>query len=213
MLQLLEDLLKLKYNGEVSDEWDLTKVKNKEEMIITNTYVNTRIYPIDEAQNDIDQKSFRNQIETNMPKNNRNAATKSNTFNSTGKEESKQTPGTRLIWKDQAGVNKSLTEVIVNKIDKIKRIADIPKVISHRQDTVPRPIITSKLPAYVPRPQMGNLTTTSKGKFKLSHQVLDINEPLIFNMHAKVKKVNESLEYVPSAKFRDPELEIKGNFL
>lgn len=151
----------------MSDEWDLTKVKNKEEIIISNTYINTRIYPTEETPSDIDQKSFRGQIETNLPKNNRNVAQKSNTYNSTGNEESKQKSGTRLKWQDQTGGQKSLIEVIVNKIDKIKRVTDIPKVMSHRQDTIPKPIITCKMPTYVPRPQLGNLTTTSKGKFNI----------------------------------------------
>jgi len=63
-MQLLEDLLKLKYNNEISDDWNLTKVKNKEEMIITNTYVNTRIAPSEESkQGEVDANTYRNKKE------------------------------------------------------------------------------------------------------------------------------------------------------
>lgn len=98
VLQLLEDLLKLKYNNEISDEWDLSKVKSKDEMIVTNTYINTRIYPPAEESKDIPSNTFRKQIENNMPPNNRNVSQKSSTYNNAVKESTGKGPGTRIKW-------------------------------------------------------------------------------------------------------------------
>lgn len=100
ILNLLEDLLKVKYPDELSNQWDYSKVKTKDEMLITNTYINTRIYPNEENKKveEMNPSTFRKEMEIKIPKNNRNENQKSSTFSS---ESLVQKPTTKIRWRDQ----------------------------------------------------------------------------------------------------------------
>lgn len=134
-------------------------------MIITNTYFNTRIYPGEEnkKQEDTNSNTFRKKLENNVPVNNRNAGQKSSTHDTAPKDDQKKT-NTRLMWVDQSGKNKPLTEIIVNKnLEKAKRAKDIPKITCHKEEVFLKPIITNKIPPFKPKIAGGSMTTTTKG--------------------------------------------------
>jgi hypothetical protein len=158
----------------------MTKVKNKDEMIITNTFFNTRIYPDEEnkKQEDANSNTFRKKLEPNVPVNNRNTSQKSSTQETAQKETSKKAT-TRLMWVDQSGKNQSLTEIIVNKhLEKAKRAKDIPKITCHKEQVHLKPIITNKIPPFKPKYAGGNMTTTTKGKksLKIGLNKIQINQ-------------------------------------
>lgn len=174
VLQLLEDLLKLKYNNEISDEWNLANVKTKDEMIVTNTFINTRIYPIEETagQGDTNSNTFRQKLENNIPPNNRNIGQKSSTYNNPVND-GPQKQSTRLKWRDQDVSKKPLIEIIVNKaLDKAKKASDIDRIICHHEEVKLRSILTKKeaqqvMPnmIQVPVPQQPRvMNTNSKGR-------------------------------------------------
>ena len=104
-LCLLEDLLRLKYQNEVTGDWELNREMSKHETIITHTFINTRIPPI--------EYKMRNNLDTSIPRNNRNANQKSNTYNNVDGSNKKTT---KILWADLANDKKPLTEIIVNKI-------------------------------------------------------------------------------------------------
>ena len=105
VLQLLENLLKMKFKEDVSEEWNLARIKTKEEMIITNTYLNTRILP-EEEKKEIEEEekesiTFREQIESSMPRNNRNIENKSSTYNN---ELKNANPHARIRFEEEGKV-------------------------------------------------------------------------------------------------------------
>ena len=83
-------------------------MKSKEEMIITNTYINTRIPPEEEkkqVEEEKDPSTFRKQLENNIPKNNRNVNQKSSTYNN---ELKSVKPTTKIKWREQLQGKKNL---------------------------------------------------------------------------------------------------------
>lgn len=98
--------MRAKYQEDVSDEWDLQKIRTKEEMVITNTYINTRILMEEANHEDTkeeqkDTNTFREQLQANVPQNNRNVGQKSSTYNN----EIKATkPTARIKFKEEIKV-------------------------------------------------------------------------------------------------------------
>lgn len=127
VLNLLEDMLKLKYPEELSNQWDYSKVSTKDEMLITNTYINTRIFPNEEIKKEegIDSNTYRKEIEGKMPKNNRNVNQKSSTFNS---DSVVPKPTTKIRWRDQVENNKPIQDLIAGVETSSEKI---PKVLGN----------------------------------------------------------------------------------
>lgn len=105
ILQQLEGVMRARNPEEITEEWDLNKIRTKEEMIITNTYINTRLAPEegdDNKEEEKDSNTFREQIQTQMPKNNRNLNQKSSTYSN----EIKTTkPTTRIRFREEIKVS------------------------------------------------------------------------------------------------------------
>jgi hypothetical protein len=147
--------MKLKYPDQISDQWDYSKVKTKDEMTITNTYINTRIFSNennkeedndDDNDNDKDKdtNTYRKEIESKMPANNRNVNQKSSTYNN---DPVIPNPNTKLRWRDQINENKSLYEVIGkvennSKAMAAKRAKELTKITCHREHIILKPIIS-----------------------------------------------------------------------
>jgi hypothetical protein len=137
--------MKLKYPDEISDQWDYSKVKTKDEMIITNTYINTRIFSNENnKEEDKDSNTYRKEIESKMPVNNRNVNQKSSTYNN---DPGLPNPSTKIRWRDQINENKSLYEVIGkvennSKAMAAKREKDSTKIPCHREHIILKPIIS-----------------------------------------------------------------------
>lgn len=160
-LCLLEDLLRLKHRGEVTGDWDLNRQMNKQETIITHTFINTRIPPLENNKQGgfKDKKTIRSNIESTVPKNNRNSSKKSNTYNENidGCIKAK----TRILWADLAKNKRPLAEIIdSDEIDHCRRTSDLHKIMSHKLDFKPKPIIHVESPQ--PRQNLWNITSTSK---------------------------------------------------
>jgi len=79
-LRVLEDFLKMKYKDEVNYDWDVSRKMAKQELIITHTYINTRIAPIEKQDGAENDNTVKARIETSVPKNNRNSNQKVNTY-------------------------------------------------------------------------------------------------------------------------------------
>eukprot|EP00344_Euplotes_crassus_P009462 CAMPEP_0197019350 /NCGR_PEP_ID=MMETSP1380-20130617/80647_1 /TAXON_ID=5936 /ORGANISM="Euplotes crassus, Strain CT5" /LENGTH=483 /DNA_ID=CAMNT_0042446753 /DNA_START=343 /DNA_END=1794 /DNA_ORIENTATION=- len=181
--------MRAKYREDVSEEWDLQKIKTKEEMVITNTYINTRIL-MEEAnqentkEEEKDTNTFREQLQANVPPNNRNIGQKSSTYNN----EIKATkPTTRIKFKEEI---KTIIHSPLEEPNLAKRVKNLPEVNCHREETALSSILCNKEKVLKPIPVMPSQKMSNKNK----------NNSFIGGVGIGLRKINESLEQDPSSK-------------
>ncbi|CAI2359594.1 unnamed protein product [Moneuplotes crassus] len=188
-LQKLENLMRTKYQEDVSDVWDLHKIRSKEEMVITNTYINTRIAPgnnlAQPAEEEKESSTFREQLQNNVPQNNRNLNQKSSTYNN---EIKASKPTSRIKFKEE------ITTVIKTPLEEPNlaiRVQNLTDVNCHREEVALTSILCNKDRVLKPIPVMPSQKMSSKNK----------NNSFVGSVGRGLKKINESLEHAPSAKF------------
>lgn len=178
-----------KWPDEITNDWDPERAKedSKQHWYITNTYLNTRL-GLDSANQEeakIDAAAFKDKIQDNMPKNNRNVNMKSSTFNNTNKAEpEEQKRG--IKWVDHVNEKRKLFEVIVDKPrSKLKE-----SVVSHRRELTIKPVIKKDLLRTEPKVEFSKSTTNAKQTQ---------NGPLMFNMQMQ-KHLDDSFEQAKQLK-------------
>lgn len=132
----------------MSEEWDLSKIKSKDERIVTHTYLNTKILP-NESQEEEEKEgatlTFRKKIEEGMPASNRNMDIRSSTYNKSKKDKSGEISASKqkVCWRDQD--KDSLVEIITNApLGGGKKGKKVPKVTAHHEEVKLQPCINVK---------------------------------------------------------------------